>query len=76
MKNMTTNSSKGVVAELERKRTILVTSDMVIDTYLAAKGEKDKKKKAEMMENVIFLSQNLNHYTPLRRSQYVGADPK
>ena len=76
MKKAASKTGNHVTANIERKSTILVTSDMVIDTYLAAKKEKDKAKKAEMMENVIFLSENLNHYTPLRRSQYIGEDPK
>ena len=69
---MTTSSNGEVRAEIERKQTIFVTADMVIDTYLVAKKEKNKKKKAEIMENVIYLSERLNRYTPLSRSQFIG----
>jgi len=67
----TSKTGSTMTANIEHKSTVLVTSDMVIDTYLAAKREKNKDKKKEMMENVVILSQNLNRYTPLRRSQYI-----
>lgn len=68
---MTSNSASNSKTDIERKQTILVTSDMVIDTYLAMKKEKNKTKKQEMMNNVIFMSNYLNRYIPLKKSQYV-----
>jgi hypothetical protein len=68
---MTSNSASNSKTDIERKQTILVTSDMVIDTYLAMKKEKNKTKKQEMMNNVIFMSNHLNRYIPLKKSQYV-----
>jgi hypothetical protein len=69
---MTSNSASNSKTDIERKQTILVTSDMVIDTYLAMKKEKNKTKKEEMLNNVILMSNHLNRYIPLKRSQYVG----
>jgi len=64
-----TLKKKGVSVQEERKTTTLVTSDMVIDLYLKAKKSKGTEKKI-LMERAIFLSQNLNHYTPLILSHY------
>ena len=47
-----------------RKVTTLITSDMVIDLYLKAKTKKGKEKD-ELMKRVVFLSEHLNHYTPI-----------
>ena len=74
MKEVSSSTNRTVSANMERRSTVIVTADMVIDTYLAAKKEKNKTKKEKMMEDVIFLSQNLNRYTPLRRSQYILAE--
>lgn len=68
---MTSNSASNSKTDIERKQTILVTSDMVIDTYLAMKKEKNKTKKQEMMNNVVLMSNHLNRYIPLKRSQYI-----
>jgi len=68
---MTSNSASNSKTDIERKQTTLITSDMVIDTYLAMKKEKNKTKKQEMMNNVIFMSNHLNRYIPLKRSQYI-----
>jgi hypothetical protein len=65
--NMTTKK-KGE-ATLERKVTMLVTSDMVLDLYAKAKKAKGSEKKV-LMERVVFLSQHLNHYTPLIPSHF------
>jgi hypothetical protein len=64
-----TLNNKSVKASEERKVTTFVTSDMVIDLYLKAKKLKGVEKKI-LMERVVFLSQNLNHYTPLIPSHY------
>ena len=66
--NMTTKK-KGAPA-LERKVTMLVTSDMVLDLYTKAKKTKGVEKKV-LMERVVFLSQNLNRYTPLIPSHFL-----
>ena len=66
---MTTNKKGSTVSVPERKVTILITSDMVLDLYAKAKKAKGKEKK-ELMERVVFLSQNLNHYTPIVPSHY------
>lgn len=55
---------------LERKVTMLVTSDMVLDLYAKAKKTKGVEKKV-LMERVVFLSQNLNRYTPLIPSHFL-----
>jgi hypothetical protein len=52
-----------------KKTTTLITSDMVLDLYLKAKKAKGQEKK-ELMERVVFLSQHLNHYTPIVLSLY------
>jgi len=62
--------SKGTAVTLpDKKVTVLITSDMVLDLYAKAKKAKGQEKK-ELMERVIFLSQNLNHYTPIVPSLY------
>jgi hypothetical protein len=66
---MTTNKKGSTVSLPEKKVTILVTSDMVLDLYAKAKQAKGKEKK-EIMERVIFLSEHLNHYTPIAPSLY------
>lgn len=67
---MTSKKTEGIVVG-ERKQTTLVTADMVLDTYVAVTKEKNKEKKKELMDNVVFLSQHLNEYIPLKGSQYV-----
>jgi len=66
--NMTTK--KKSTPALERKVTMLVTSDMVLDLYTKAKKTKGVEKKV-LMERVVFLSQNLNRYTPLIPSHFL-----
>jgi len=66
--NMTTK--KKSTPALERKVTMLVTSDMVLDLYAKAKKTKGVEKKV-LMERVVFLSQNLNRYTPLIPSHFL-----
>jgi hypothetical protein len=66
---MTTNKKVSAVSLPERKVTVLITSDMVLDLYAKAKQAKGKEKK-ELIERVIFLSQNLNNYTPIVQSLY------
>ena len=67
---MTSKKTEGIAVG-ERKQTTFVTSDMVLDTYVAVTKEKNKEKKKELMDNVVFLSQHLNEYIPLKGSQYV-----
>lgn len=62
--------NKGTSIALKGKKiTTLITADMVLDLYLKAKKAKGVEKK-ELMERVIFLSENLNHYTPIIPSLY------
>jgi len=68
---MTSKKEEGVDAVIERKQTILVTADMVIDVYLASSKEADKIKKKEYYDTAILLSQHLNEYLPLKKSQYI-----
>lgn len=68
---MTSKKEAGVDAVIERKQTILVTADMVIDVYLAYTKEVDKLKKKEYHDTAILLSQHLNEYLPLKKSQYI-----
>ena len=53
----------------EKKITTLITSDMVLDLYAKAKQAKGEEKKV-LMDRVVFLSQHLNHYTPIVPSHY------
>ena len=66
---MMSNKKGSAISNPGKKVTTLITSDMVIDLYLKAKKTKGKEK-AELMERVIFLSENLNHYTPIVSSLY------
>ena len=68
---MTSKKSEGVSEAIEHKQTILVTADMVIDIYLAYVKEVDKLKKKEYHDTAILMSQHLNEYLPLRKSQYI-----
>ena len=67
---MTSKKEEGVNATIDRKHTILVTADMVLDVYSASLKEKDKNKKTELYNNAVFLSLHLGNYIPLRKSQY------
>ena len=66
---MTTKKKEGETPTLERKVTMLVTSDMVLDLYEKVKKTKGLEKKV-LMDRVIFLSQNLNRHTPVLLSHY------
>ena len=66
---MSTKNKKEVTSSLEKKVTTLVTSDMVLDLYAKAKKANGSEKKI-LMERVVFLSQNLNHFVPLILSHY------
>jgi len=68
---MTSKKEEGVDAVIERKHTIQVTADMVLDVYSASIKETNDKKKKELYSNAVFLSQHLNCYIPLKRSQYI-----
>jgi hypothetical protein len=62
--------NKGTAVKLPGKKvTTLITSDMVLDLYVKAKKAKGAEKK-ELMDRVIFLSEHLNHYTPIVPSLY------
>lgn len=52
-----------------KKVTTLITSDMILDLYEKAKKTKGIEKK-ELMDRVVFLSEHLNHYTPIILSLY------
>ena len=67
---MTSKKEEGVNAVIERKHTVLVTADMVLDVYTASLKEKDKIKKNELYNNAVFLSLHLNNYIPLKKSKY------
>jgi hypothetical protein len=67
---MTSNKLEEAIVG-QRKQTTFITSDMVLDTYLASTKEKNKDKKKELLDNAIFLSQHLNEYIPLTESQYI-----
>ena len=65
-------SSKNKSADVTipgKKVTTLITSDMILDLYEKAKKTKGVEKK-ELMDRVIFLSEHLNHYTPIILSLY------
>jgi hypothetical protein len=66
---MTTNKKSAAVALSNKKTTVLITSDMVLDLYAKAKKSKGAEKKS-LMEKVIFLSQHLNRYTPIALDHY------
>jgi len=68
---MTSKKEEGVNAVIERKHTILITADMVLDVYSASENETDKSKKKELYTNAVFLAQHLNNYIPLKKSQYI-----
>lgn len=65
--NMT--NKKTAAVNLSKKTTVLITSDMVLDLYAKAKKAKGTEKKT-LMEKVIFLSEHLNHYTPIVLDHY------
>jgi precorrin-3B methylase len=66
---MTTSKKQGQSQKIETRVSTFITADMVLDLYDKAKKSKGKEKK-DLMERVVFLSQNLNHYTPITLSQY------
>ena len=66
---MSTKDKGASVSIPGKKVTTLITSDMILDLYEKAKKVKGTEKK-ELMERVIFLSENLNHYTPIILSLY------
>ena len=66
---MTLKNKSNQSVVVDKKISTLITSDMVLDLYTKAKGAKGLEKKA-LMDKVIFLSQNLNHYIPIVVSQY------
>lgn len=69
MRASTIKNSKTNNVKEERKVTTLITSDMVLDLYAKAKKAKGSEKKI-LMDRVVFLSQNLNRYTPIIPSHY------
>jgi hypothetical protein len=66
---MTTKKKESNTPVYEKKVTTLITSDMVLDLYAKAKKAKGSEKKI-LMDRVVFLSQHLNHYTPIVPSHY------
>lgn len=68
---MTAKKKETAPPTVERKVTTLVTADMVLDLYIKAKKTKGLEKRV-LMERVVYLSQNLNHYTPLVLSHYLA----
>jgi len=66
---MTLKKKPDQSASIEKKISTLITADMVLDLYAKAKEAKGLEKK-DLMDKVVFLSQNLNHYTPIVVSQY------
>jgi len=68
---MTSKKEEGVDAGHDRKHTILVTADMVLDVFNASEKEANKTKKKDLYNNAVFLSQHLNTYLPLKKSQYI-----
>jgi len=68
---MTSKKEEGVDADHDRKHTILVTANMVLDIFLASEKETNKTKKKALYDNAVFLSQHLNTYLPLKKSQYI-----
>ena len=67
---MTTQKKESTSPVYEKKITTLITSDMVLDLYANAKKAKGQEKKV-LMERVVFLSQHLNHFTPIVPSHYL-----
>jgi hypothetical protein len=67
---MSTKNKGTAVTIPGKKVTTLITSDMVLDLYAKAKKMKGTEKK-ELMDRVIFLSEHLNHYTPIIPSLYL-----
>jgi hypothetical protein len=66
---MTSNKKGATVSSAGKKTTTYITSDMVLDLYAKAKKAKGNDKKI-LMERVVFLSENLNHYTPIILSDF------
>ena len=66
---MTTSKKQGQSQKIETRVSTFITADMVLNLYDKAKKTKGKEKK-DLMERVIFLSQNLNQYMPIVLSQY------
>jgi hypothetical protein len=66
---MTTKKKECDTPVCEKKIATLITSDMVLDLYARARKAKGQEKKV-LMDRVVFLSQHLNHYTPIIPSHY------
>lgn len=66
---MTISKKQGQSQKIETRVSTFITADMVLNLYDKAKKTKGKEKK-DLMERVIFLSQNLNQYMPIVLSQY------
>jgi hypothetical protein len=62
-------NKKTAEVNVSKKTTVLITSDMVLDLYAKAKKAKGTEKKV-LMERVVFLSEHLNHYTPIVQDHY------
>jgi hypothetical protein len=62
-------NKKTAAVNVLKETTVLITSDMVLDLYAKAKKAKGTEKKI-LMEKVIFLSEHLNHYTPIVLDHY------
>jgi hypothetical protein len=62
-------NKKTAEVNVSKKTTVLITSDMVLDLYAKAKKAKGTEKKV-LMERVVFLSEHLNHYTPIVQGHY------
>jgi hypothetical protein len=69
MKMTSKKTDESVV--IEKKQTTFVTADMVLDVFIAAEKESSKTRKKEILDNAVFLSQHLNEYIPLKKSQYI-----
>jgi hypothetical protein len=68
---MTSNKNSGASVDIDKRHTVYVTADMVLDLYAAALAQKNKEKKQELLTNATFLSKHLNTHLPLRKSQYL-----
>lgn len=67
---MTSKKEEEVNAETERKHTVLVTADIILNIYQASEKTAEKNKKRELYNAAVFLSQHLNKCIPLKKSQY------
>jgi len=67
---MTSKQDKGVDATIEKRHTVFVTADMVLDIYAIYLKEKDEEKRQDLLTKAFYLSKNLNTHLPLKKSQY------